>query len=43
MEQTGSILIVEDEKAALKNLIHIMEGEGYEVKGTARGSEALRT
>ncbi|RJQ41865.1 MAG: sigma-54-dependent Fis family transcriptional regulator [Gaiellales bacterium] len=42
MEQTGRILVVEDEKAALKNLVHIMEGEGYAVKGVAKGSEALR-
>lgn len=42
MDLTGSILVVEDEKTALKNLVHVMEGEGYEVKGTLKGGEALR-
>jgi len=38
----GKILIVEDEKVALNNLVHILEKEGYEVVGTTSGSNALR-
>lgn len=42
MESNANILVVEDEKAALKNLVHIMEGEGHQVRGTLSGSEAIR-
>ena len=39
---TDRILIVEDEKIALKNLIHIMKKEGYETTGTSSGPQALK-
>jgi len=38
----AKILIVEDEKVALNNLVHIIEKEGYEVVGTTSGANALR-
>lgn len=38
----GKLLIVEDEKIALKNLEHIMKKEGYDVTGTTSGSNALK-
>lgn len=38
----GRLLIVEDEKVALKNLEHVMEKEGYEVVGTSSGPNALK-
>jgi len=38
----GKILIVEDEKVALKNLEHIMKKEGYDVTGTTSGPNALK-
>ncbi len=36
------ILVVDDEKVALKNLEHIMQKEGYEVVGTQSGQNALK-
>jgi DNA-binding NtrC family response regulator len=42
MEHTGKLLIVEDDKTALKNLVHIMKKEGYEVVGTLSGPHALK-
>ncbi len=39
---SGRILIVEDEKTALKNIEHVMKKEGYDVTGTLSGSNALR-
>jgi DNA-binding NtrC family response regulator len=42
MQKNGKILIVEDEKIALKNLEHVMKKEGYEVVGTERGPTALK-
>mgnify|MGYP001581561982 CR=1 FL=1 len=36
------ILVVDDEKVALKNLEHIMQKEGYEVMGTQSGQNALK-
>ena len=42
MEGTARILIVDDEKVALKNLEHVMRKEGYEVTGTESGPIALR-
>lgn len=40
---TGSkILIVDDEKIALKNLEHVMKKEGYDVIGTQSGPNALK-
>ena len=40
--QNAKILIVDDEKVALKNLEHIMKKEGYEVVGTQSGAHALK-
>jgi DNA-binding NtrC family response regulator len=42
MQNTAKILIVDDEKVALKNLEHIMKKEGYEVVGTQSGPNALK-
>ncbi len=42
MDNKGKILIVDDEKIALKNLEHIMKKEGYDVVGTQSGANALR-
>jgi DNA-binding NtrC family response regulator len=42
MQGTAKILIVDDEKVALKNLEHVMRKEGYEVTGTESGPIALR-
>jgi DNA-binding NtrC family response regulator len=41
-QNTAKILIVDDEKIALKNLEHIMKKEGYEVVGTQSGPNALK-
>ncbi len=41
MEIRGRLLIVEDEKIALKNLLHILKKDGYEVTGASSGSAAL--
>jgi DNA-binding NtrC family response regulator len=41
MEKKARLLIVEDEKVALKNLQHVMEKEGYDVTGTTSGTTAL--
>jgi DNA-binding NtrC family response regulator len=41
VERKPRLLIVEDEKVALKNLRHVMEKEGYDVTGTTSGSTAL--
>lgn len=38
----GKLLIVDDEKIALKNLEHVMKREGYEVTGTQSGQNALK-
>jgi DNA-binding NtrC family response regulator len=37
----GSLLIVDDEKVALRNLEHVMKKEGYEVAATQSGANAL--
>ncbi|HBR21014.1 MAG TPA: Fis family transcriptional regulator, partial [Nitrospiraceae bacterium] len=42
MEQRARILIVDDEKIALKNLEHVMKKEGYEIVGTQSGQNALK-
>ena len=42
MKNKGRLLIVEDEKVALKNLDHVMEKEGYRVVGTTSGPNALK-
>jgi DNA-binding NtrC family response regulator len=41
MHKKSRLLIVEDEKIALKNLQHVMEKEGYDVTGTTSGAAAL--
>jgi DNA-binding NtrC family response regulator len=41
-QNTAKLLIVDDEKIALKNLEHIMKKEGYEVVGTQSGPNALK-
>ncbi len=42
MMRTARILIVDDEKIALKNLKHILQKEGYDVVGTESGLNALK-
>lgn len=42
MENNARILIVDDEKIALKNLDHVMKKEGYEVTATQSGQNALK-
>jgi DNA-binding NtrC family response regulator len=42
MENKVKMLIVDDERVALKNLEHVMKKEGYEVTGTESGQNALR-
>jgi two-component system response regulator HydG len=36
------ILIVDDEEITLRNLVHVMEKEGYEVVGALNGTNALQ-
>jgi len=42
MQGTAKLLIVDDEKIALRNLEHVMKKEGYEVAGTESGPNALK-
>lgn len=42
MTKNTKILIVDDEKIALKNLEHVMKKEGYDVIGTQSGQNALK-
>ena len=42
MQNNIKILIVDDEKITLKNLVHVMEKEGYEVVGALNGPDALK-
>ncbi len=42
MTNNAKILIVDDERIALKNLEHVMKKEGYEVVGTQSGPNALK-
>lgn len=42
MENSVKILIVDDERVALKNLEHVMKKEGYDVTATESGQNALR-
>jgi DNA-binding NtrC family response regulator len=42
MNDNVKILIVDDERVALKNLEHVIKKEGYEVVGTESGPNALR-
>ncbi len=41
MSSTNTLLVVDDEQIALKNLTHILKGEGYEVKAVLTGTKAL--
>jgi DNA-binding NtrC family response regulator len=42
MQQNAKILIIDDEKIALKNLEHVMKKEGYIVVATQSGQNALK-
>ncbi len=42
MQNTTKILIVDDERVALKNLEHVMKKEGYDVTATESGQNALK-
>ncbi|MCP8323167.1 MAG: response regulator [Candidatus Methylarchaceae archaeon HK02M2] len=42
MQSNIKILIVDDETITLKNLLHVMEKEGYEVLGVSSGPDALK-
>ncbi|HEX9113226.1 MAG TPA: sigma-54 dependent transcriptional regulator [Nitrospirota bacterium] len=42
MDNHAKILIVDDERIALRNLEHVMKKEGYEVTGTQSGPNALK-
>jgi DNA-binding NtrC family response regulator len=42
MGQGTKILIVDDEKIALKNLEHVIKKEGYDIVGTQSGQNALK-
>ncbi len=41
-EATARLLIIDDERIALRNLEHIMKKEGYDVTGTQSGANALK-
>ncbi len=42
MENQAKILIVDDERVALKNLEHVMKKEGYDVTATQSGANAVK-
>jgi DNA-binding NtrC family response regulator len=42
MQVTARLLIVDDERIALRNLEHVMKKEGYQVTSTQSGSNALK-
>src|SRR5512141_429074 len=42
MEGTARLLIIDDERIALRNLEHVMKKEGYDVTGTQSGPNALK-
>jgi DNA-binding NtrC family response regulator len=42
MHGTAQILIVDDERIALRNLEHVMKKEGYDVTATQSGANALK-
>ena len=42
MEGTARILVIDDERIALRNLEHVMKKEGYEVTATQSGPNALK-
>lgn len=41
MQSKGKLLIVDDEKIALKSLVHVLKKEGYDVTGAQSGMAAL--
>ena len=41
MQSKGKLLIVDDEKIALKNLVHVLKKDGYDVTGAQSGAAAL--
>lgn len=42
MKTQAKILVVDDERVSVKNLVHILKKEGYEVVGTESGTKALK-
>jgi len=42
VQNQAKLLIIDDERIALRNLEHIMKKEGYEVTGTQSGTNALK-
>ncbi len=42
MENHAKLLIIDDERVALKNLEHVMKKEGYEVTSTQSGQNAVK-
>jgi DNA-binding NtrC family response regulator len=42
MNSKAKLLIVDDEKVALKNIVHLMRKDGYDVTGAYNGGLALR-
>ena len=40
MQISAKLLIIDDERIALRNLEHIMKKEGYDVTGTQSGPNA---
>jgi DNA-binding NtrC family response regulator len=42
MENHAKLLIIDDERVALKNLEHVMKKEGYDVTGTQSGQNAVK-
>ncbi len=42
MERKTRLLIVDDEKIAIKNLEHVLKKEGYDIKTTTSGQNALK-
>jgi DNA-binding NtrC family response regulator len=42
MHSTAKLLIIDDERIALRNLEHVMKKEGYDVTGTQSGPNALK-
>lgn len=42
MQQNAKVLIIDDEKIALRNLEHVMKKEGYDIVATQSGQNALK-
>ena len=42
MNTPAKLLVVDDEKIALTNLVHVLKKEGYQVVGAHSGPEAIR-